>query len=93
MTTAKNEVFIGLKDENYYLVGQGELTSGGGVYWQVCVYLHMSGYISFNFNLIKRLHQKNKQSCLHTQRQKKKTWVFKISGQNLGVSHTDNLDF
>ena len=32
MTTAKNEVFIGLKDENYYLVGQGELTSGGGVY-------------------------------------------------------------
>ena len=31
MTTAKNEVFTGLKHEKYYLVGRmGELTFGGG---------------------------------------------------------------
>ena len=35
MTTAKNEVFIGLQLENCYLV-EGELTFGGGrVYWVV----------------------------------------------------------
>ena len=67
---------------------------------RVCVYLHLSGYISFIFNLIKRLHQKptnvvvakgqpNKlqlMACLHQAKKIILARTFKINDQNPGVA-------